>query len=138
MIQEINKNENPKRMERNRFFSPILEHNKNINRMKTNDNSFNTTENLFYQKKFSKRLNSIRNSERINYTTNMSKQEKEIKGNLFLHNYRAKIEEKEKRIDEDRKDNYYFEIQNFDKNAKIKDAMTIIFNQNFVQKNVWR
>ena len=72
----------------------------------------------------------------FNFTSlnNISKIENEMKGNLFIKNYKRKKEQKEKRIEEDIKENYYLEFHNFEKIQKIKEIMKNIFSSNFIEK----
>ena len=121
---------------RNRFFSPVISHKNNIiikDNYKLKDDSFNTTQNLFYKRIIG---NNCNRKGSFNFTSlnNISKIENEMKGNLFIKNYKRKKEQKEKRIEEDIKENYYLEFHNFEKIQKIKEIMKNIFSSNFIEK----
>ena len=120
----------------NRFFSPVISHKNNIiikDNYKLKDDSFNITQNLFYKRIIG---NNCNRKGSFNFTSlnNISKIENEIKGNLFIKNFKRKKEQKEKRIEEDIKDNYYLEFHNFEKIQKIKEIMKNIFSSNFIEK----
>ena len=120
----------------NRFFSPVISHKNNIiikDNYKLKDDSFNTTQNLFYKRIIDNYYN---RKGSFNFTSlnNISKIENEIKGDLFIKNYKRKKEQKEKRIEEDIKGNYYLEFHNFEKIQKIKEIMKNIFSSNFIEK----
>ena len=140
MMQDIRNEDKSKPSKRNRFFSPIGARKASVkakNSFQLNDNSFNNnSENLFYKRmishNFSKKINSDTASS-INNELNYNKLDNDFKANLFLPYYRIKKDQKEKRIDEDRKINYYFEIQNFDQIPKIKELMKSIFTPEFVE-----
>ena len=136
-LNEIDNDENPKIQKRNRFFSPIVKSRENINKKdisKLNDDSFNNSENIFYKRLNSNRFNNKGSFKFTKSFNNTNKSENEIKRNIFNDNYKRKKEQKEKRIKEDLKNNYYFELHNFDKIPKIKDIMINIFSRDFVEK----
>ena len=136
-----NEQNNPNNFQRNRYFSPNLISNFNNSKSKNSflyeNNNLNTSENYFYKRMYSNHLNKNLSMDKMgsfnhDYTSNKS--ENHIKGNLFLESYKIKKEQKEKRIEEDKRNNYYFEIQNFDQIPKIKDFMKNIFCSDFVDK----
>ena len=55
-----------------------------------------------------------------------------INTDIFLENYKIKQGLKLKRLEEDKKSNFYFERNNFDYLPKIKDLMKGIFTSNFI------
>ena len=56
------------------------------------------------------------------------------KNKLFLSNYKIKKGVKEKRYEQDKKNNFFSELQNFDYLPKIKEYFKNIFNSNFITK----
>ena len=129
--------------QRNRYFSPSLTNKfissktKNSFLYENNNSNLNTSENYFYKRMYSNHLNKNLSVDKIgsfnqDYASNKS--ESHIKGNLFLESYKIKKEQKEKRIEEDKRNNYYFEIQNFEQIPKIKEIMKNIFCSDFVDK----
>ena len=146
LMKDINDDKNNTRIEqRDRFFSPIVIRQSNNSKAKNSFhydknnyiNNLNASENMFYKRIISSNLPKNESNEQLKSFSNEinnSKNEKEIKGNLFLSNYKIKKEQKEKRIDEDRRNNYHFEIQNFDQIPKIKEIMKNIFYPDFVEK----
>ena len=137
IMEEIRNEDNSKVPQRNRFFSPALPRRGDLNtteKHKVTKDNFNNSINLF-SKKMNNLSNKNGNSELMTHmSTSISKIEVHIKGNLFLSSFKIKKENKDKRIDEDRKINYCFEIQNFEKIPKIKEIMKNIFSNDFVEK----
>ena len=136
IFNEINNEDNLTIPMRNRFFSPVISHKSKIiqkDNYKLNDNSLNTTQNLFYKRMIS---NHYDRKGSLNFTSfnNISKIDNEIKGNLFLKNFKRRKEYKEKRIEEDIKSNFYLEVNNFEKIQKIKEIMKNIFCSSFIEK----
>ena len=136
-----NEQNNPNSIKRNRYFSPNLvskfNNSKSKNSFLYESNNLNTSENYFYKRMYSNHLNKNLSMDKMgsfnqDYTSNKS--ENHIKGNLFLESYKIKKEHKEKRIEEDKRNNYYFEIQNFDQIPKIKEIMKNIFCSDFIDK----
>ena len=82
---------------------------------------------------FNNNLNQIRNFQFTNSFNIINKNHKEVNDNIFSYNYKIKKGQKEKRIEEDIKSNYYFELKNFDKIQKIRDVMKNIFLPNFIE-----
>ena len=131
---------------RNRFLSPDVTRLSNRSKQKKsflydnpnhNNSNLNMKNNYFYKKMNSIHLKKNESNEKIGSFVNefnSSKSECDLKCNLFLDSYKIKKEQKEKRIEEDRRNNYYFEIQNFDQIPKIKEVMKNIFNCDFVEK----
>ena len=115
ILKEINNDEKTKQENRNRFFSPVISSRTSTNfqnSFKFKNDSLNTSENLLHKKMFNNNLN---------------------QNNIFSYNYKIKKGQKEKRIEEDIKSNYYFELKNFDKIQKIRDVMKNIFLPNFIE-----
>ena len=145
MKQEENNEQNTTNL-RNRFLSPDVTRLSNRSKQKKsflydnpnhNNSNLNMKNNYFYKKMNSNHLKKNESNEKIGSFMNefySSKSEYDLKGNLFLDSYRIKKEQKEKRIEEDRRNNYYFEIQNFDQIPKIKEVMKNIFLYDFVEK----
>ncbi len=137
MMKNIREDDRSVTSKHNRFFSSMLDHKTSSNSKKSiqlSDNSFNTTENIFYRRVASNHLNRLgRTESSITNDTYNSKLGDEIRVNLFLGNFKIKKDQKEKRIDEDRKINYCFEIQNFDQIPKIKEIMKNIFCPDFIE-----
>ena len=144
-LKEVNNEKNNTNI-RNRFLSPDVTRLSNRSKQKNsflydnpnhNNSNINISNNYFYKKMNSIHLKKNESNEKIGSFMNefnSSKSELDLKGNLFLNSYRIKKEQKEKRIEEDRRNNYYFEIQNFDQIPKIKEAMKNIFHYDFVEK----
>jgi len=136
-----NEQNNPNNLQRNRYFSPNLvskfNNSKSKNSFLYESNNLNTSENYFYKRMYSNHLNKNLSMDKMgsfnqDYISNKS--ETHIKGNLFLESYKIKKEQKEKRIEEDKRNNYYFEIQNFEQIPKIKEIMKNIFCSDFIDK----
>ena len=132
IMEEIGNEDNLKVPQRNIFFSPVL-------RMRENtDTSYKyklTEDNITNYKKKNNYSIKIGNSEIMtNISGSINKSKNEIKDNLFLASFKIKKENKDKRIDEDRKINYCFEIQNFEKIPKIKETFKNIFCPEFIEK----
>ena len=56
------------------------------------------------------------------------------KNKIFLENYKIKKGLKEKRYEKDKKNNFYFEVQNFDYLPKVNEILKTIFTQEFISK----
>ena len=56
------------------------------------------------------------------------------KNKIFLENYKIKSGAKEKRLENDKKNNFYFETQNFDNLSKIKEVVKNIFEFDLIKK----
>ena len=136
ILKEINNDEKTKQENRNRFFSPVISSRTSTNfqnSFKFKNDSLNTSENLLHKKMFNNNLNQIRNFQFTNSFNIINKNHKEVNDNIFSYNYKIKKGQKEKRIEEDIKSNYYFELKNFDKIQKIRDVMKNIFLPNFIE-----
>ena len=135
MMKNIRDNDNSISSKHNSLLSPRLGH-KSCQSSKHsfhfNDNS-RTTENIFYKRMISGHLNRRGKSDLSSTFENNSRIDNDINIHLFLGNYKIKKDQKEKRIEEDRKTNYCFEIQNFDQIPKIKEIMKNIFCPDFIE-----
>ena len=56
------------------------------------------------------------------------------KNQIFLPNYKIKKGFKEKRYEKDKKNNFYFEVQNFDYLPKVSELLKTIFTPEFISK----
>ena len=56
------------------------------------------------------------------------------KNQIFLPNYKIKKGTKEKRYEKDKRNNFYFEVQNFDYLPKINELLKTIFTPDFISK----
>ena len=56
------------------------------------------------------------------------------KNQIFLTNYKVKKGLKEKRYEKDKKNNFYFEIQNYDYLPKISELLKTIFTSEFISR----
>jgi hypothetical protein len=82
------------------------------------------------------KINNIKEQPRkINYKKFLNNNNGSNKKNqIFLANYKIKKGMKEKRYEQDKKSNFYFEVQNFDYLPKINELLKTIFSPEFISK----
>ena len=103
--------------------------NKKTKKVLNKKNNIRLNFNTIY-KTNNKTNNSINRSVILLNKSSVTKNKETIK-NIFLPNYKAKEVDKQKRYETDLKNNFLFEIQNFDYLKKLKDFTKKVFSKEF-------
>ena len=96
-----------------------------------NKNNLNTSRILQNQKK---NLIKEQPAKKVNPKKFINNNISRKKNQIFLPNYKIKKGFKEKRYEKDKKNNFYFEVQNFDYLPKVSELLKTIFTPEFISK----